>query len=325
LVGLPWREESNHIESLAVCLRAVLARAGRECTYEELVALLGLGAAVVAAPHDTLGVWCTYARDASLASSAPLYGLRLRPLHPPETAGELYDSPEFAQHFRDSYVPLIEQAVHHGQPVLAWRGWPPPRERMWGVILDVRAGMVIGCTLWHRGQPLPMTGAAQQVYVVEQVDPTAPVPDPEQAYRHVKQQALAVWDGVWGAAVANVFTGGRAYQAWQRELAEPSPAFDDSVCLAHQHAALARAIAAARRCLANWLRNLAAGLDADSVRETAHWARVCDQVADTLEPQATPAQVTALLSGESGRDALVQTVRRACELEANAVERLRCG
>jgi len=316
-----WVEAPNHSESLAVCLRAVLARYGYDRAYEELIAVLGLGAAVVAAREDALGWWCAYARDAALPQTAPLYGLRLRELHPPQAARRLRTSAEFPQHFRDSYVPLIETALLHDQWVLAWRGWPAPRDRLWGLITGQRGDMLIGYSLWHNGQPLPLTGAAHQTYVVEDCQPPAPGPDAPTLFGVALRRALAMWDDRW-TANEDIHSGERAYQAWIAVLREPRQAPGDSLPLFRQHAQATRTLVSARRCLAEWLRATAGELPGDLVALAAHWASACDRVADRLGDFGADQAVRELLAaGRAGE--LCAALQDACAIEAECVASLR--
>lgn len=152
------RETTMRHESLALCLREVLAAQGRPCTYEQLVAALGLGLATAAAPGEPVGQWPTFGRDAALRPAAELLGLGLRELHPPEAARGLHRVKEFADHFVDSYLPLIRAALAHGQTVLAWRGWPPPAEGLWGLLVEEAEGRLVGrvgCAIPHEsaGEP----------------------------------------------------------------------------------------------------------------------------------------------------------------------------
>jgi hypothetical protein len=321
-VQIRWSEARNHYESLAVSLRAVLASLNADHPYDELVATLGLGAATVATADDSLGWWCTYARDASLVETAKLYGLRLRELHPAEAAQGLSRSAEYAQHFRDSYVPLIARALEHDQLVLAWRGWPEPCDRLWGVITDIRDEQLSGHTLWHDGQSLAFTGPAHQVYVVEEFCP--PAPDgvtPAHLFAHVARQACAVWAGTWAGHV-NVQTGAAAYGAWQNALREPSATESTTLPLYRHHSQAACAHLAARSHLATWLRRVGRVLGGDRIELAAHWAHMCDRVEQRLLPYESPEAVKELLDEPGGVDQICPAINEVCEIEVALVDRL---
>lgn len=98
---------------------------------------MGVAWGAVAVPFESnLGRWSMYARDAFLVTGARLFGMTIRGVHPPEAARGLPDSPEFGQHFDASYRPLVHRALEHGQPVLAWQGWPGADAVCWGEIVD---------------------------------------------------------------------------------------------------------------------------------------------------------------------------------------------
>ncbi len=316
-----WSEAENHYESLAVCLRAILAAHDIDVAYEELTATLGLGAAVVATDYDELGWWATYARDATLIATAERFGVQLRELHPPEAAVGLAESSEYGRHFQDSYVPLIREALEQGQPVLAWRGWPPPRDRLWGVLVEQTDDMLLGLTLWHGGRPLPLIGPAHQVYIVERVTRT-----PEQAFGPAEQfvyaaeQAIDMWHGKWGRA-AGVVTGAAAYDRWCQALSDASQRSVRGMSLPRQHSQLVRVFVSARRYLATWLRSIASGLRAEHVELAAHWAAACDQSAATLADHEVSECVEQIM-GRSGAECVCRTLEEVRRTEQVAIQKL---
>jgi len=317
-VRIRWSEAPNHYESLAVSLRAILAGFGAEHPYDELLAGLGLGAAVVAVPGEPLGWWWTHARDVNLLATARLYGLHLRELHPPEAAHGLSGSAEYAEHFRDSYLPLIRAAVEHEQPVLAWRGWPAPRDRLWGVITAVRDELVIGYTLWHDSEPLPMVGPAHQVYIVEDYRAPARPPTADELFWRAAGQAQAWWAGT-GAVRTGLETGRHAYRRWQAALHEPT---DDSLPLHRQQSQAVRVHVAARSYLAVWLRRVAHQLGGEQVALAARWANACDRVAERLASYESPEVVRELFAEPEGIDRLCRALEEVCELESAVVAAL---
>ena len=105
--------------SLTLALRSVAESAGYDVDADDLHAVLGLSMVACAAPGDMeLGNWPLYARDAFLVDTARVFGMTVRPIHPPEAARGLGGAAEFAQHFDASYRPLIARALEHDQPVL---------------------------------------------------------------------------------------------------------------------------------------------------------------------------------------------------------------
>ncbi len=322
MAEIRWVEAPDHYESLAASLGAVLAYTGAGRPYDELVAALGLGFATVVTTDDALGWWSTYARDASLAATAELYGLRLRALHPPEAARGLSRSAEYGQHFRDSYVPLIARALEHNQLVLAWRGWPEPRDRFWGVITKVQGETLLGHTLQADGRPLPLIGPAHQVYIAEEFR----LPEPRAVtaahlFTHAAQQACAVWTGSWGRH-ANVETGAAAYRAWQDALRVRPDSEADAAPLHRQQSQAARVHGAARGCLAAWLRRVGPALAASQAELATHWADTCDRVRQRLLPYESAEEVGELLDQPDGTASICRAIDEIREMEAALVEKL---
>lgn len=106
--------------------------------------------------------------DFALPKVARLFGIHLRAMHPPRARHGLAHSTEFAGHFVDSYVPLIQRALQNGQKVLAFRGWSPDVSETWGVVNRDESG-----DLWGEvpccQEPVQLSGPALQCYVVETV------------------------------------------------------------------------------------------------------------------------------------------------------------
>jgi hypothetical protein len=340
------RETTVRHESLALCLRDVLAAYGRTCTYEQIVAALGLGFATAAAPGEPVGQWPTFGRDAALRPAAELLGLRLRELHPPEAARGLHRAGEFAGHFADSYVPLIRTALAHGQTVLAWRGWPPPAEGMWGLLREDAEGQLVGWVATSpadagRGRPgctpdaevgryggetrsaaaLPLAGPAHQVYVIEEVSAVA---EPSAS------AALDEWAGVtlnlWSDrhAVTGVHFGPAAYRAWLDVLAEPAvPGFDPCAAI-HEHAHVVSVLAAARAALATWLGEIRPRLDARRRDIAGAVIAACEELA-ARAGQLLREELAGPRDWEQARDALRGAIQDVVSTEDAVICRLPDG
>jgi len=322
MTRLRWTASQNHYESLAVSLRAVLAHFQQDRSYDELLAALGLGTATVAVPDDPLGWWCTCARDLWLAETAKLYGLQLREMHPPQTALGLGRSPEYAQHFRDSYVPLVARALEHEQLVLAWCGWPSPCDRLWGVITHVDGQMLVGQTLSRDRRSLPLTGPANQLYIVEGFDPPGlESATPTDFFDHAARAASAMWSGAW-AAELDIQMGPSAYQVWQTTLRASAKEPAATPSLHSQQSRATRVHAAARTYLATWLRRIAGALAGDRIQMAAHWANACDRIAERLLPYESADVVRELLDQPGGVDRICRALDDICALESNVVETL---
>jgi len=199
LSGITIESGDGGGESLAAALQAVLRWGGLELDEYTLSAILGLSF-LVAVPRDgeTPEGGETLARDWNLPAAARLVGLELRPLHPPEAACGLADVEAFAGHFLDSYVPLIRDALNHGQPVLAWQGWPEDLARQWGIITaSGREGLGLsGVVLRGEGDVLPLTAPAVQCYVVESASGVREPPVVEAVRFAVEAAETAMFDRI---------------------------------------------------------------------------------------------------------------------------------
>lgn len=206
--------------SLTCALQTVGRMHGRDLDREDVHAALGLSFMHVAAiDEQDVGFWPTYARDAFLLEAACLFGMNLRPVHPPEAARGLIHADEFGQHFDASYRPIIARALEHKQVVLAWQGWPDPFESHWGVItdkctsgvgfsgtVDPEAGMV------QRPVHTTLVRPPVQLYVIETVEMEDPSPV-ELIGATIDRIAKAFRSRV--GASFGVVTGPAAYDAWR--------------------------------------------------------------------------------------------------------------
>lgn len=314
---LRWAEAANHYESLAVAWRAVLASLGIERTYEECVASLGLGTLTVAADNSTVAEWSTLARDARLIEAADAEGIELRPLHPPAAAAGLTHAREFATHFRDSYLPLIQSALRNNQRVLVWRGWPAPRGDLWGVLTHEQNNMLFGHSLWHNGEPLPLLGAAHQVYVV--VTRREAATGAAATYARAVDAAQSAWHNIW-CTDPDVITGPSAWNAWRR--AAEDPAASAATGTHRHHSQLARTLGAARRCHALWLRQIAGALDDSIVATAAHWANACDHICELLTAFEDAEVMAALLSEPDGTRRFINTLSEIEAIERDTITQL---
>ena len=245
---------------------------------------------------DCLGQWMGYGRDARLVDAAALFGLRLREAHPPEAARDLDRAPGFAQHFEASYRPIVLRALENDQPVLAWQGWPAPRQVMWGVITGPCDGGIglAGVTIWSDGQTIPLVSPPVQLYVVEEASPRQPSDD--QLLRFVIDSAHRVLhnelDERWG-----IVTGSRAYDLWAERLTRDPlcPSCGDQAGNCHRR--MARFVTYARetaiRCL-------------EHCRGTA--ATELQPLIDTLAVQCRgPIDALATARDEGSADLLMRT------------------
>ena len=206
-------------QSLVLAIQSIARKVGRTIHGDDLSAALGLSWSPVAVPdQEDVGTWPLYARDAFLPEAGRLFGLTIRDLHPPEAALGLRDAEEFEQHFDASYRPLIQRALEHDQPVLAWQGWPGRHELHWGIIRDACKDGI-----GFRGETTPGLGLTEsrgattlvrppvQLYVVETVD--LKEPDRNELFDQCMRQA----NTVLGNGLEDrfgVITGSGAYDYW---------------------------------------------------------------------------------------------------------------
>ncbi|MGD8452777.1 MAG: hypothetical protein PVJ57_13240 [Phycisphaerae bacterium] len=276
MLKITWADIAGEDESLARCLGVVLEAAGGRRPYDELVSLLGLGAATVAVEGMNPSWWPTCGRDVALDSTAVLLGMRVRELHPPAAAVGLERSSEYAAHFRDSYAPLVRVALANDQPVLAWCGWPAPAERCWGVIVRAREEALIGYVGGHDGQPVELVGPALQAHVIEDCHPTAATAEQHPAlFEHAVRVAEMWYRG--GMREGAVRTGAAAWALWGEVVAQ-------QVVPAEWHLPAIRAVVDGRRCLAAWLEHIAGDLNAGQRAIADEWLDTCAEVAALLAP-----------------------------------------
>lgn len=308
VAGVRWRSADAAHEPLAQVLHALPAGAARDVCCEEWVSLLGLGMALTAVDWECPRFWATYARHAHLPAAAALHGLRLRDLHPPDAAVGLQTSAEFPQHFSDSYVPLIERALEHGQPVLAWRGWPAPAEREWGVIVAADGGRLLGYAPGCGEAPVALEGAAHQVYVVEERRPAEPAAAAR--FAAATRATAAQWDGAW-TRLTREQTGRGAAEALRNTLLCgncPQCRASISACAAPL---LAR-LTIARADLASWLGMIAPHLEAREREAALRWRQVA------LESGAELRRAQELVRNDPAQAAAA--VGRVEQLESGFIE-----
>ncbi len=249
------QSEGPRRESLTQALLAVLRAGGRSAVYDDVNAALGLSFIITSVQDDPCpGNWSCYGRDFNLASAAKALGLRIRDLHPPDVSIGLDRAPEYEQHFDASYRPLIERALEHGQPVIAWCGWPAPNEQSWGLLTSIGgAGLGYSGVMAGAAQPASLVGLPIQLYVVEDVDAADPTPSP-------------VWEAA-RAALARVASGdvdprvrsrvfSDTYERWgyfiRSQYAHGCQRRGHSIAACHHR--LATTVADARRSAAEFLR-----------------------------------------------------------------------
>lgn len=243
-------------ESLAASVVGILARVGNPQPYDELVSLLGLGAALTVVPAEPPAHWLTYARDLALPETARLHGVQLRALHPPEAAFDLRHVAEFETHFRDSYAPLIRRAIEHEQVALVWGYWAGMPSRRWGVVTEMRGEVLAGFTVGCTGEAIPLEREAAQVYIVEGSNGAMP-PSWVDKLRTAVDASLRYWP----AESSGVLLGRAALEAWHGQIDEDA-AKDDPGLLAGHNRCITQ-LEVNRELQNNWLVRLRDELSAD--------------------------------------------------------------
>lgn len=310
-------------------VRLVAREAGYDVDHDDLLAALGLSlfaCAVLDSPD--VGDWSAYGRDAFLIEAARLFGMNIREIHPPEAAVGLRRSPEFRQHFDASYKPLIEHALAHEQPVLAWRGWVGPRDLTWSVIRrrdDSEIGFSAAAATpdaHAEGEECSFDYPPVQVYVVETVTPTSlgPLDRTPVALEH----AYRLLSNEIGAGVGLV-TGPAAYDAWTEHLTqEAGPSGGPRVrgdasdisnvsagCRAEDHAAHAASIVRSHESGARFFKR---AHDASSAAERILPATLVETSAHVVEAAAPLADVDAMrkwMADARGREEISRHIAEA--------------
>lgn len=232
-------------ESLTAAIAALLD--GHQCSFEfdDVNSVLGISYLAVAADAP-LSYWSKAGRDVRLIDSAREFGVHLRPLHPTAAARGLHNADEFADHFRDSYVPLIRRALTAGESVLAWQGWPGHAAMDWGIITRV-SGSKLGVAGTAPGfnEVVDLKTPAIQCYVVESV--TGASPSANDLLVHSLNVAATLMTGKQRLAGPWV-TGPTTHDSWRNRLLDPVDGDTTK-----DHAAIAQSIAANRKCAGRFL------------------------------------------------------------------------
>ncbi len=244
--------------SLPSALEVVARSLGHAIDHDALCAAMGLSF-MLCCPHndEPLCHWPMFARDAFLPEAARLFGMEIREIHPPEAAHGLSGMREFDQHFDASYKPLIRNALRHGQPVLAWRGWPDEHELLWGRIQhECAAGIGFAGSIFGRrgteiAKELVLQTPPVQLYVVERTVPR--IPKADELIDGVLKHARCVLHNELGGRF-DVITGPQAYDEWIRRLDMASKDIDVPNAVVTETAALATAVMAGHRSATRSLR-----------------------------------------------------------------------
>jgi hypothetical protein len=313
LSSLLIRNVEERFGSLALSLVSLLRWAGGNVHHRDVNAALGLSLRTVAVRGAVSpGWWPTYGSDRFLVEAAAMWGVRLRPLHPPEAAVGLDQSEAFDQHFEASYSPLIRDALEHGQPVLAWQGWPDARASLWGIITQSSPeGLGFsGTTMWSRGQDVPLVRPALQLYVVEEIDLRRP------SHEELFQAAVGRFRVLLQEPQAvdpNVVLGSAAYDLWLEHLEHPVDGVSDDDGRGHVH--YARCLTADRSAGIRFFRHYRDGSEGESRHLIDAILAECRGEVDVLGTLRDNRDVRLLIESAEGRRALTAGVRAAQSFE----------
>ena len=339
-VNASQHELEAHPFSLTFALQAVARRAGCDVDLDDLHAVLGLSWMFCAVrDEDHPCRWPLYARDAFVIEAARQFGLTLRELHPPQAAHGLRLAPEFDQHFDASYRPIIFRALEHGQPVLAWQGWPGKAELLWGLI-ERTCQDGVGFrgrvhTSESRTEELLLEHPPVQLYVIETVAPTQPSPD-----------------DLWDAAQAHarlilenklierfgIETGPGAFDRWievlrtqnlciehQTGMIQPPAAGSPELCatdtpdsanMARAHRALAITTSAAHRSAIRFLQRHRPNVQPRAQAAMETLTHLCRTVVSALGDATEANDVGSLADSADGRRKLIQRITTARDATA---------
>ncbi len=322
LQRLVVHDVKDRIGSLAMAMEALLRWAGANVRYRDLNAALGLSLRTTAVRGNAcLGWWSTHGCDAFLVETARLYGVRLRALHPPEAAVGLSEHEPFGQHFDASYAPLVRRALEHGQPVIAWQGWPDARAWLWGLITHTRDEGVGfgGTTMWSHGETVLLASPPVQLYVVEEIAPRE-LSDHELFDLAVRGFRNAADDSA--AADSNVVTGETAYDLWLERLEK------DEVCPTcgnrggRCHLQHARFLSSHRATGVRFFEHYRDGADETLQPLFDALAANCKGPINALTTSRDPQAVDKLVKTAQGRAALAVGVRAARSFDIATAEEI---
>ena len=309
--------------SLSLALRGVAQRAGYDINLDDLNAALGLSWMMTAVPGESdLARWSMYARDAFAVEAGRLFGLNLRPVHPPEAARGLYESAEFDQHFDAGYRPLILRALENGQPVLAWRGWhgwDPGglMEMAWGIVertcekgIGLEGVVIASSASADHAEVMTLDRPPVQLYIAETVTPTSLNPDELlnlalDHTRHVFNNAIEVRFGA--------VTGPKAYDTWLARLRDDRTGGTDDPDLTERHRRLGASIVAGHESA---IRFLQSHLDRSANQKRSiieALIPLCQTVVGSIGDSLNAAAGEAVAATPAGRAKLTDGITRARE------------
>jgi hypothetical protein len=283
--------------SLVLSLQGLLEAYGRRTELWELAAVTGNAFMVTyAAAAPVKQRWNMYGRHAFLEPAARAFGLTLRDLHPASAAPVPNTPPEFFGHFRDSYMPFVEIAISRDEPLLAWMGWPPPHEAIWGIVTGIESASrsCFGQTMYSRGKPVTMTGPAVQVYTVQEYAPAksaAPV-----LIDAVLERAAVVLNNRLDPSFG-VLSGVAAFRRWREVLASGEEATDDAALPCSMHPLMIQAVIGGRQAAIKFFHSRRALASPSHLRIMDAYTSLFHEMIELLKPFAE--EESLAMNGES--------------------------
>ena len=304
--------------SFVLSLQGMLEAYGRRVELWELAAVTGNAFMVTyAAAAPAKQRWNMYGRHAFLEPAARAYGLALRDLHPPSAAPVPNTPPEFSGHFRDSYQPFVEIALSRDEPVLAWMGWPPPHEAIWGIItgIDPTSKCCLGQTMYSRGKAAAMTGPPVQVYLVQDYAPAeaaAPV-----LIDAVLERAAVVLNNKLDPSFG-VFSGAPAFRRWREVLLAGEETADDAALPCSLNPAMILAVVGGRQAAIRFFHSRRALASPSQHRIMDAYASLFHEMISLLKPFAEDDALPLDGESEQRRHELADTLGLVAAIEERA-------
>jgi hypothetical protein len=304
--------------SMVLSLQGMLEAYGRRTELWELAAVTGNAFMVTyAAAAPAKQRWNMYGRNAFLEPAARAFGLTLRDLHPPSAAPVPNTPPEFFAHFRDSYMPFVEIALSRDEPLLAWMGWPPPQEAVWGIITGIEPASkcCFGQTMYSRGKPVTMTGPAVQVYQVQEFAPAeaaAPV-----LIDAVLERAAIVLNNRLDPSFG-VLSGAAAFRRWREVLASGKEATDDAALPCSMHPMMIQAVIGGRQAAIRFFHSRRALASPSQHRIMDAYTSLFHEMIALLKPFAEEEAMPLDGESEQRRSELADTLGLVAGIEESA-------
>lgn len=301
-------------QSLTLAVEAIFRAYEHPVSRVDIAATLGnLFMTTYAAEAPADRTWNTLGLHAFLEPAARVFGLDLRDLHPPEAAPPPPVPHEFDLHFRDSYLPFVAASLTRDEPVLAWAGWPPPNQEIWGIIsaIDNASSTPAGHTMYSQGRPVPLLGSPTQAYTIQELRPLQPAP------RELLSLVLNHAADVLNNQLPSKFgarTGAAALIAWKDAITTTN----DDTTAARLTSRLATCMSSGRGAALELFARLRPDSATDQAAAMDKLAPLFRKMIGYLAPLANAAEYSPSETGAFDREAVSQTITPLITLEEKA-------